>query len=144
VKEGTTAFHEKRKTKEKGSGMTFPRKNTRTMVVDNCKYLWHLNDNFDLHSYWIVVKREGSNGQMLWIDPYHHDLEIAPKSVARAIRFALSKGWDPEHKKQPIRLFYTNDTFAVLPDDSVGFDHHTEKKGGFFELPEESADKETT
>jgi hypothetical protein len=120
--------------------MTFPKKNTRAIVVDGCKYLWHLNDKFESHSYWIVVKREGSNGQMLWIDPYPHDLEIAPNSVTRAIRFAISKGWNPDHKKHPIKLFYNNDTFEVLSEGSVGFDHHKENQWYFFDLPDDSTD----
>jgi hypothetical protein len=122
--------------------MTFPKKNTRTIIVDSCKYLWHLNDHFDSHSYWIVVTREGSNGQLLRIDPYPHDFEIAPNSVARAIRFALSKGWNPDLKEHPLRLTYINgkDAFEVLPEDSVGIDHQKEKPWYFFELPEDSTD----
>jgi hypothetical protein len=107
--------------------MAFPEKNTRTIIVDGVKYLWHLNHNFDLRNSWIVVKREESNGQMLWIDPYCHDLLLTPNSVAQAIRFALNNDWNPDHKAHPLRLTYDQDAFEVVPEDSLGFDHKNKK-----------------
>jgi len=87
--------------------MAFPRKNTRRLSVDGIPYTWHLNDDWDIRTRWIVVRREVSGaGQLLMVDPYHHDLLPTRGSVSRAVRFALSHGWHPERKCSPLRLTF--------------------------------------
>src|SRR3954464_9833130 len=103
--------------------MAFPKKNTRKITVAGSVYLWHLNEDFDIHNTWMVITRQGIQGQLLYVDPYHHDLLIGPGAVSRAIDFALSAGWEPAHKKQPMRLRYNGDDFngspfMVLPDNA--------------------------
>ncbi len=107
--------------------MTFPKKNTRTIIVDGVQYYWHLNDDFDLKNSWIVVQHQNSNGQLLWIDPYHYEIAIGPSIVAKAIRYALKQGWEPNDKRQSMRLTYIDNEFRILPDTSAGFEHLKDK-----------------
>ncbi len=87
--------------------MPFPRKNTRHLSVDGISYAWHLNEDWDRRNRWIVVRRdEGGGGQLLMVDPYHHDLLPSRGTVSRAVRFALSHGWRPERKAGPLRLTF--------------------------------------
>jgi len=87
--------------------MAFPRKNTRRLSVDGIPYAWHLNDDWDRRTRWIVVRREVCGaGQLLMIDPYHHDLLPTRGTVSKAVRFALSHGWRPERKGSPLRLTF--------------------------------------
>ena len=87
--------------------MAFPRKNTRRVSVDGILYAWHLNDDWDRRTRWIVVGREVDGaGQLLMIDPYHHDLLPTRGTVSKAVRFALSHGWYPERKGSPLRLAF--------------------------------------
>jgi len=56
---------------------------------------------------WIVVRREAfGSGQLLMVDPYHHDLLPSRGSVSKAVRFALSHGWRPEQKGSPLCLTF--------------------------------------
>lgn len=87
--------------------MAFPRKNTRHLSVDDVPYLWHLNEDWDRRTRWIVVQRQVCDGgQLLMIDPYHHDLLPTRGTVTQAVRFALSHGWRPEQKGSPLRLSF--------------------------------------
>jgi len=87
--------------------MAFPRKNTRRLTVEGIPYVWHLNDDWDRRTRWIVVRREVCGaGQLLMVDPYYHDLLPSRGTVSNAVRFALSHGWCPEHKHSPLRLTF--------------------------------------
>jgi len=87
--------------------MAFPRKDTRRLSVDGIPYVWHLNKDWDVRTRWIVVRREVFGaGQLLMVDPYHHDLLPTRGTVSRAIQFALSHGWHPERKAAPLRLSF--------------------------------------
>ena len=92
--------------------MAFPRKNTRRLSVDGIPYVWHLNKDWDIRTRWIVVRRQvHGSGQLLMVNPYHHDLLPTRETVSKAIRFALGHGWRPEQKVAPLRL-----TFAGRED----------------------------
>jgi hypothetical protein len=87
--------------------MAFPVKNTRRLTVDGIAYAWHLNKDWDVRDRWLVVRRQSSgSGQLLMINPYHHDLLPTKGTVSRAIRFALANGWQPECKASPLRLIF--------------------------------------
>jgi hypothetical protein len=61
--------------------------------------------DWDLHTRWIVVRRQVYGaGQLLMIDPYHHDPLPSRGTVTKGVRFALSHGWHPERKRRPLRL----------------------------------------
>jgi len=71
------------------------------------RYLWHLNDDWDVRTRWIVVQRKDcERGQLLMVDPYHHDLLPSRGTVTRAVRYALRSGWHPERKSAPLRLTF--------------------------------------
>ncbi|PKL38389.1 MAG: hypothetical protein CVV44_10910 [Spirochaetae bacterium HGW-Spirochaetae-1] len=109
--------------------MTFPQKNTREIHVDDLLYLWHLNDDWETRNSWIVVARKDhENGQMLFIDPYHHDILPTPEMVASAIRFSIGHGWDPLIKGQPVRLAYNGESFEILPEGTGDWEHHLNLK----------------
>jgi hypothetical protein len=87
--------------------MAFPRKNTRRLSVDGISYEWHLNEDWDRRTRWIVVRREACGAaQLLMVNPYHHDLLPSRGTVSKAVRFALGHGWRPEHKGPPVRLTF--------------------------------------
>ena len=58
----------------------------------------------------IVVFTEG-RGQELQIDPYAWALEIRPRTIAAAIRFALQRGWHPDEAGAPFRLGHRDGKF---------------------------------
>ena len=104
--------------------MAFPRKNTRRLSVDRIPYVWHLNKDWDRRTRWIVIRREAcDSGQLLMVDPYHHDLLPTRGAVGGAIRFALRNGWRPEHRGAPLRLRYASRELgfqlALEPSEAV-------------------------
>lgn len=95
--------------------MTFPKKNTRKLLHKNETYLWHLNQDWEIKNKWIVIAKEGfENGQLLMINPYHHDFIPNPKTIIQAIEFGLKNGWNPEKKAQELRLDFNEQGFLVL------------------------------
>jgi hypothetical protein len=100
--------------------MTFPKKNTRNVVVDGLQYSWHLNNDFDIKNSWIVVQCKNIQGQLLCIDPYPHEVGIGSGIVAKAIRYALTQGWKPIEKRRSMYLTYDDNKFTVLPDTFAG------------------------
>lgn len=58
----------------------------------------------------------GTKGAPLYLDPYPWDLEIRPKVVAEAIRFAQAHGWVAGQKGPPIYIGYHDQQFIMLPD----------------------------
>ena len=104
--------------------MAFPKKHTRHLSVDGTRYLWHLNKDWDVRTRWIVVQRDGCvGGQLLMVDPYHHDLLPSRGTVSRAVRFAMCHGWRPECKAPPLQLRFTGATHGfqlVIPPPNKG------------------------
>lgn len=76
--------------------MTWPRKGTRTIIVDGVSFLWHVEDG---RVGWgdapITVGRERAKF-VLHLDSLSWDGTPKPSIVADAIRWAVSKGWTPE------------------------------------------------
>jgi hypothetical protein len=99
--------------------MSFPRRNTRKITVDGVVYQWHLNSDFEIHNAWIIIGQKGQTGQLVFLDPYHHDFMIGPRAVAEAIRFARAHGWQATVPGKEMRLGSDGDKFAILPDDWV-------------------------
>jgi hypothetical protein len=86
--------------------------------------VWHLNEDWDVRTRWIVVRRQDYGaGQLLMTDPYHHDLLPTRGAVGGAIRFALKNGWRPERKAAPLRLSFAGRErgfqLATEPNDPV-------------------------
>ena len=99
--------------------MAFPRKHTRRISVGGIPYAWHLNRDWDVRTRWIVVRRQVYGaGQLLMVDPYHHDLLPTGGAVGGAIRFALKNGWRPELKAPPLRLSFAGRArgFQLAPE----------------------------
>jgi|GEM_PF-3643179 len=72
-------------------------KNIRHITVAAKNYYWSLEGNeIYSSSRKIIIGLEGTSYSRLYIDPYKHDFEIGPKSVASGILAAVSMGWDPE------------------------------------------------
>ena len=89
----------------------------RRISVDGAQYVWVLDGNSinrpnDTH---IRVHKEGTTGNILYIDPYNWHFEIRPKFIAEAIRFALNAGWEDRTKATGIYVAYFDDEFQVLP-----------------------------
>lgn len=75
--------------------MAWPKKGTRKIVIDGDEFLWH----YDACCPWCSddVFTAGKSGYpyVLFIDPFPYAAEIGPGYVARAIKWAISKGWSP-------------------------------------------------
>ena len=93
--------------------MTFAKKGTRKISVRGEPYLWHLNPKFETQSHWIVIQHRQHNRQLLCLNTYSQDLAIRPESVARAIEFALSNGWEAKAKAAPMYLDYKRGQFRI-------------------------------
>jgi len=69
-----------------------PRK--RKIIVDQKEYFWVLNSNSidGLRDQHIRILRNRNTKSILYIDPYPWHMEIRPKVIESAIKFARSKG----------------------------------------------------
>lgn len=75
--------------------MTWPKKQTRRLHIDQREFLWRLNGNRIERDVRITVgTRQGIF--FLFIDPYAHDFEITPANIRRAVQWALRAGWSPD------------------------------------------------
>ncbi len=76
--------------------MAWPKRGTRKIVVDGESFAWH----YDACCPWCSdkVMTAGKEGEryFLHIDPYPHAMEMGPKPVAEAIRWAKAAGWTAE------------------------------------------------
>ena len=91
------------------------RKRVRNIVVDGCTFRWVLPGNTLYQSKLVAIVVFGTQrGRMLQIDPYAWALEIRPKVIAEAIRFALARGWQPEIPGPALRLGFREDGFFVI------------------------------
>lgn len=89
-------------------------KSKRKIEVDGDLYIWTLKGNEVYSSNkWIVVTLHGTSHSRLYIDPYEHDFEIKPSSIANAIRTARKMGWVPEKNSGEMRVGYSEGTFTI-------------------------------
>jgi|RhiMetdeSRZDD1v2_1073273.scaffolds.fasta_scaffold744297_2 hypothetical protein len=100
----------------------------RSIVVDNEPYEWVLRHNSlfvdsDRH---IAVYSPSAKGQTLYLDPYAWEFEVRPKTIAEAIRFALSIGWTPKAVAPPLYLGFRGEQFFRLPE-GTRFAHENPK-----------------
>lgn len=90
----------------------------RKVVVLGNEYYWVLNSN-SVDSYkehHIRVHAERDTKSILYIDPYPWHLEIRPKTIERAIDFAILSGWNLSDTKKAMYISMNNDEFYVLPE----------------------------
>ena len=95
--------------------MALPKKKSRTILIDNIKYLWLVgpNDGYNV----FVAQKEGTSGRIIevyfatdinsyWVEfPNVENLNlkiIKPKDSETIIRQALQLGWNPEQKGNPL------------------------------------------
>ena len=90
----------------------------RKIIVDQKEYFWVLNSNSidGLHDQHIRVHRNRNTKSILYIDPYPWHMEIRPKAIEGAIKFAFSKGWKPSTMTQPMYISMNNGNLYVLPE----------------------------
>jgi hypothetical protein len=104
-------------------------KKLRRIVVDGRQFGWILPGNSlefgEVHISVFADKRT----QALRIDRYPWGFEVRPRSIAAAIRFALSNGWSPHEPGPAFYVSFRDDKFVVLPP-GIAFLHN---------LPEESS-----
>ncbi len=97
--------------------MAWPKRGTRTITVDNVRYLWHYAACCPwCHGDVFTVGMAGKP-YVLYIDPFPWEIEIRPASVAKAIQWATQHDWTPD--KGPTQAMSFDDTqkeFIWLPD----------------------------
>ena len=101
----------------------------RKIIVDDEPYEWVLHDNSlsasgDRH---VTVYSPSKKGQTLYVDPYAWEFDVRPKTVADAIRFALSIGWTPTSVAPPMYLGFRGTQFFRLPE-GIRFAHQNPKE----------------
>ncbi|MDY7030732.1 MAG: hypothetical protein SVY10_02350 [Thermodesulfobacteriota bacterium] len=97
--------------------MTWPKKGTRKLVIDNKDYLWHYDAHCPLCSSDVFTIGRPGKKFVLFIDPNPWGFELRPASVVAAITWALKKGWSPD--SGPNRSIAWNDKtqeYEWLPD----------------------------
>ncbi len=109
--------------------MAFPKKYTRKLVVNNEQYLWHLNGNWEVSNSWIVIsKKDCESNQLLFLDPYHHDILPTKSTVTSAIIFGIENGWKPHEKGKNIKLAFNGRAFEVISEKHTNWEHHQDSK----------------
>ena len=73
--------------------MAWPKRNTRPLVVDGTRFLWHHSSQALYASDGVITVGIEGDGYFLHIDPFPHDFEIRPATVANCVRWALAQGW---------------------------------------------------
>jgi hypothetical protein len=80
-------------------------------------YVWHLNSDWDRRFSWVVIGLKKKSGQLLFLDPYHHDLVPTRKVIASAIRFAKDHDWKPNVRAKPMRIAFDGKGFVSVAED---------------------------
>jgi len=78
----------------------------RKIIVDNMNYEWCIRGN----SFWkdgdhITIYKTGIKGTPIYLDPVPWSLEIRPKTIESAIKFALKANWNPAEKGKPLKTW---------------------------------------
>ena len=97
--------------------MAWPKKGTRTLVIEGESFLWHYSGHCPFCSADVFTVGRGGQPFVLFIDPTPWGFELKPSSVVAAIRWGLNNGWSPE--KGPTRGMAHNDStskFEWLPE----------------------------
>jgi len=83
------------------------------------EYIWVLDGNSTIgyggKEHHIRVHSSDPTKNILYIDPIPWHFEVAPKSVEKAIKFAISQGWEPTEKSECMYVSMNKDKFYVLP-----------------------------
>lgn len=88
----------------------------RKIIVDGIRYEWCIRGNdISVTSRYITIYDPAVSGTAIHLDPFPHDLEIRPATIAEAIRFAIKNNWKPEDKGSPLKLGFINKAFVALP-----------------------------
>lgn len=99
--------------------MAWPQKGTRKLVIDGVPYLWHYSGRCPLCSEAVFTVGQSQQAYVLYIDPLPHDFEITPKSIAMAVKWAISQGWSSaDGPTCAMALDTQTQNFIWLPDDS--------------------------
>ena len=102
--------------------MTFPKRDTREITINDIRYVWHLNGNDIWHDSHITIRHASIAGQILYLDPMPWDFAIRPRTIREGILWALQNNWQPTTKALPLYVGYRNNQFIVLPK-SIRFTH---------------------
>lgn len=93
--------------------MTWPKKGTHQVSLRNGQsFLWHLDADWEYETRMIRVKEDGTDGQVLVLDPYHHDFLPTRTQVRRAIRDAFRAGWQPATRRPPLEMVFDGERFV--------------------------------
>ena len=91
------------------------RRYKRKIIVEKKEYIWTLqgNDAY-LATDWIIVTLVGTSYSRLYINPFIHDFEITPKSIALAIKTAKELGWKPNENSGDMKLELQDESFIKI------------------------------
>ncbi len=77
--------------------MAWPKKGTRKITVNGIEYLWHFSAGCPCCSDAVFTVGIEGKAYVLFIDPFPHNFEIKPSSIADALGWAVKNGWTPEN-----------------------------------------------
>lgn len=94
----------------------------RKISVEGEEYYWTLKSNTTNakgKEHHIKVLLTRATKSILYIDPFDWNFEIRPKTIRKAILFALSNGWNPEKAKSELYISMkdNNGEFFTLPEN---------------------------
>lgn len=94
------------------------RKAKRKITVLNKEYLWVLDGNRidGVRPQHIKIHLTGTEKSILYLDPYNWHFEVRPRTIEKAITFALENGWIPEEKGKTLVVSMNREgEFYILP-----------------------------
>ncbi len=83
----------------------------RKITVLNEDYFWILDGNsiYGHKEHHIRIYSKKLTKSILYLDPYNWYFEIKPKTIGKAIMFAIDNGWNPEEKGKEMYLWVKNE-----------------------------------
>ena len=97
----------------------------RKITILNEVYFWILDGNTidtpkPCH---IRIYSKKLTKSILYIDPYNWHFEIRPRTIGRAILFAIEQGWNPEEKGNEMYISMNNEEEFYQLAEGVKFGH---------------------
>jgi hypothetical protein len=92
--------------------MAWPKGGTRKITVDGQEFLWHYDACCVFCSDDVLTAGKEGTPYVLFIDPFPVSMDMGPRGVASAIRWARQQGWTPD--RGPTRAM-------TLDDDTQAF-----------------------
>jgi hypothetical protein len=97
--------------------MAWPKRGTRSIVVDGESFLWHYSGHCQFCSDDVITAGKPGAPYVLFVDPLAWAFEFRPSSVAAALRWARAQGWSAENgPTRGVALGEKSEAWEWLPE----------------------------